>query len=110
MIVTNKTTVMDIKRQLNETLKVEGIIPGELIVATFWNGKLTNKINDYILCKDIDPKCKILIYHVPKETKEDISVELNWFKGKANVQENVVNPDGTFVSNSHSQSNQVNPV
>ena len=87
MSVTKSTTIIDIKRRLNETLKVEGINPGELIVCTLFNGRITNRISDYTLCKDIDRKGKIVIYHVPKEAKDDLAVELNWFKGKPKVQQ-----------------------
>ena len=96
--VTNNTTIMDIKRQLNESLKLEKLDPDEMVVATFQNGRLTNYIGNYILCKDIEPRAKVLIYHTPKESKEYIAAEMNWFKAKPKVKQDVVNKDGSFVS------------
>ena len=81
MKVTKSTTIIDIKRQMNATLKMEGLAPGDLLVCAQHKGKVTKRIGDYELCKDVE-KLQKMIYHVPKETREDMAVELNWFRHK----------------------------
>lgn len=80
MTVQNDTTVVDIKRQLNDALKTEGIKPTDLLVGTMQRGKIVARLGDSTLVKDIRRSDEIMLYHLPKETLDMFAIELNWFK------------------------------
>ena len=63
-------------------LKIEGIEPRDLIVGAIHRGKITQRLTDDKQVSELAAisKLQFMVWHVPKQTAQDIAVELNFFQ------------------------------